>query len=347
MSACGVRWNCYERHVRPTRRPDPNDTEPLWRRKPYRTVTERGVAVRKRPDLESDRALGNQSMRQSELGEYECSGERCPKCSMVCKTRQSLGHHFTHQHDEKLVEYERREQGDFPCPDCECRFNSEMAVKVHHGKKHDGTMARPIVNCSNCGEEKRTTTYRKREASNHFCDHQCRAEWLSGRWTGSGHPNWKETPTHTCEICGEEYRRPPHVSTTRWCSLECQMKGISKLASHPSGSDSPIWRGGSSITDALRKCLGDESWRLIASRYREQQKGRCEWCGEHPDTRGSLHVHHIVPIRCGGCHHQDNLMALCRTCHKTCDRYIESVMDRVLTDGLYRPDKYDNGKTPS
>ena len=40
---------------------------------------------------------------------------------------------------------------------------------------------------------------------------------------------------------------------------------------------------------------------------------RCSLCGEY--SKGNLHLHHIVPIGCGGSNHPQNLVPLCSSCH--------------------------------
>ena len=39
----------------------------------------------------------------------------------------------------------------------------------------------------------------------------------------------------------------------------------------------------------------------------------CALCGEY--AKDNLHLHHIIPINCGGTHRYDNLAVLCSRCH--------------------------------
>ena len=56
------------------------------------------------------------------------------------------------------------------------------------------------------------------------------------------------------------------------------------------------------------------SWQKISKRYREQHP-LCEKCLEEGRFRRAELVHHIVPIREGGGNDDENLMALCNSCH--------------------------------
>jgi hypothetical protein len=70
-------------------------------------------------------------MRQSELGEYECSGEQCPSCGKMCETRQGLGKHHLAVHGETIIEYEKT---GIECPRG-CGEYQNLAV--HWGWKHN------------------------------------------------------------------------------------------------------------------------------------------------------------------------------------------------------------------
>jgi len=40
----------------------------------------------------------------------------------------------------------------------------------------------------------------------------------------------------------------------------------------------------------------------------------CKMCGKY--SKNDLHLHHIIPVGCGGNHHSDNLVPLCSKCHE-------------------------------
>lgn len=103
---------------------------------------------------------------------------------------------------------------------------------------------------------------------------------------------------------------------------------------HPShgktGSDHHAWRGGKSIYDAVKKCLGNDSWNTIRRRARKSTDDGCEMCGTSPDEQG-LDVHHIIPLLAGGDHGSYNLMVLCRSCHIKVEHATRDIFEPVLT----------------
>lgn len=221
------------------------------------------------------------------------------------------------------------------CPDCDDVFDTEMGLKVHHSKIHDGSLARPVVECANCGAEKRTTSYRARTNDHHFCDAECKGEWQSENRAGEDHPRWNPA-TNICEVCETEYTVPQHeADTTRYCSQDCHLQALAEENTRRTGPDHPSWRGGVSTYLAVRRSLGERSWARIADEYREKLGNECEWCGSPPPSSRALDVHHIVPIRTGGTHHDDNLLALCRSCHSTVERFTASLFGEVLVDEQY------------
>ena len=56
-------------------------------------------------------------------------------------------------------------------------------------------------------------------------------------------------------------------------------------------------------------------------RLKASSSAICMICGWNPpyfiahDAWKILHIHHIVPVRCGGTHESSNLVALCPNCH--------------------------------
>ena len=105
-----------------------------------------------------------------------------------------------------------------------------------------------------------------------------------------------------CCWCG----KPITGRRTAFCSKECSIRF----------NNATVWdRGRDSY-----------SLRIL---YRD--KFTCQDCGEFhayknscgvyiPIDDGELEVHHIVPVFQGGGHHQENLVTLCKQCHR--DRHL-------------------------
>lgn len=60
-----------------------------------------------------------------------------------------------------------------------------------------------------------------------------------------------------------------------------------------------------------RRGIGGWSWAKLRAHVR-QRDGGCRRCGA--TTR--LEVHHVIPLSRGGTNDPDNLVTLCRTCHR-------------------------------
>ena len=56
------------------------------------------------------------------------------------------------------------------------------------------------------------------------------------------------------------------------------------------------------------------SWRHIRDAYAAAHP-LCEMCLKEGRYTATEHVHHIKPLKEGGTHDQENLMALCKSCH--------------------------------
>lgn len=64
---------------------------------------------------------------------------------------------------------------------------------------------------------------------------------------------------------------------------------------------------------ATRKRYG-RAWQRIRDRYLAEHP-LCEQCQKENRVKKAEEVHHIISLSKGGTHDQDNLMALCKTCH--------------------------------
>ena len=57
------------------------------------------------------------------------------------------------------------------------------------------------------------------------------------------------------------------------------------------------------------------------------RNGICHRCG----SRENLHVHHIIPVRCGGKREMRNLVVLCNSCHKVVEHQ-QKLLYGILPD---------------
>jgi len=123
-----------------------------------------------------------------------------------------------------------------------------------------------------------------------------------------------ERVTKPCKQCGETMevlRSDPRRDGRAFCSLDCYGGWLSE---HGVGEDHHQWKGGEI------SCGGE--WWSVHRRAREQDDHRCQRCGKTKEGIGrEPDVHHIEPVRefddPADAHQLDNVVCLCRSCHRT------------------------------
>lgn len=107
-----------------------------------------------------------------------------------------------------------------------------------------------------------------------------------------------------------------------YCSYECSNSAVKRAninMERPKGPDHPNWNGGT------HRCGGRGSmWESIAEKCRELHGRCCAHCGKSEGENGRrLDVNHIKPFHQWlnkiNANKQDNLEALCRSCHTKAD----------------------------
>lgn len=238
--------------------------------------------------------------------------------------------------------------GRSECPSCGGAFDTERAMKIHHKKKHNESLAGVTVTCDQCGQEIRGRKSSKTEGRN-YCSKECFYNHRSQLQDNNVQVE--------CEFCNTQYRVPPHKEkVTKFCSRECKGKNLAKVEnpkehvelecescgdgfqippSHNeqrvycsngcryeafqdrfSGQSNPRWKGG--VAD-----YGD-NWREQRKAALDRDNYRCTRCDmtntKHREKYNqSLHVHHIEPVRLFENHEKanklSNLITLCQLCH--------------------------------
>lgn len=205
--------------------------------------------------------------------------------------------------------------------------------------------------------------------NNHFCDKECESEFKQSEWVGEDHPSWDGGKVElNCEHCGDKFKtKPAKADKARFCSRECSKRShyteiecvncgdtqertkfyaeryensvcsdkcLSEwISNNHRGSDNPSYKtaGGKVGIAKVRLSIGDISWDRRARQVRERDDYTCQQCGKQSDDR-DLDVHHIIPIASGGTNSPENLMTLCRSCHRTVESYTEQFIDQYLFD---------------
>lgn len=223
--------------------------------------------------------------------------------------------------------------------------------------------------CAECGEEIHIPPARQ-GFDNYYCSKECESAWKSEHWVDENHPSWDggnlavdcaECGT-TTEIVPAKFEHRDDIYCSRDCadagqdngydSYECGNCGVTVrkrsytvkgdetfcsdecfsewLSDQRTADQNPAWRHGiTGLVSATRLCLGDEAWCSTSDRIRSNAGWTCEQCGAEPEPKG-LHAHHIVPVVAGGTNDDWNLLALCRSCHKRAESFIEEYVDTHL-----------------
>lgn len=84
-----------------------------------------------------------------------------------------------------------------------------------------------------------------------------------------------------------------------------------KMSLVKKGNKCYLWKGG--ITTNTIKRISTMEWRYTKKRIKERDKYTCQKCKK---TNCQLHIHHIIPYRISKNDSDNNLIALCQSCHK-------------------------------
>jgi HNH endonuclease len=165
-----------------------------------------------------------------------------------------------------------------------------------------------------------------------------------------------------CSGCGAELKRPPsNTGEENFCTPECAAKtrNVSRTCKQ-CGQPFTIWRtvaqGSTNATGNFCSRTCYDSWLLSGAEDKShyvQMKGAkrdavvegklCQRCG----TPDGLEVHHVIPRRVGGEDNPENLIPLCKGCHKriellTCELIaggieLDEIAERISSQLVYGP----------
>jgi hypothetical protein len=165
-----------------------------------------------------------------------------------------------------------------------------------------------------------------------------------------------------CSGCGVEFKRPAsNTGEENFCTPECANKtrNVSRICKH-CGLGFAIWR---SIAQGSTNATGNfcsracyDRWLLAGADEKShfvQMKGAkrdavvkgqiCQRCG----VADGLEIHHVIPRRVGGEDNPENLIPLCKGCHKrievlTCELItgrveLGDIAERISGELVYGP----------
>lgn len=190
-----------------------------------------------------------------------------------------------------------------------CNKKCKAAYQHDHPRlKHKVT-----VYCDYCGKPKQV--FPSRLNRKHFCNGVCHGKWQTAQ----------QRVKLVCQWCGETYDVAKYFTTvrrSRFCSRRCTYAAVS---AGMTGVNNVNWKGGG-VNDY------GPHWSRIARAIRKRDGHTCQICRKR---RRGLDVHHIKPLRDFGgdldaAHHSQNLITLCRRCHKLAECGKVAIQPRLL-----------------
>lgn len=181
-----------------------------------------------------------------------------------------------------------------------------------------------LVPCDNCGDDVERTPYQLKEYDNHFCDNDCKNEWLKSYSEGENNPNWDGGPVEiTCEWCGEtaeKEQRNIERDDHHFCSPSCNASYHANVEGNgfQAGEENPAYEGGATENPRYY----GPNWQEQREKALERDDHQCTECG----SEELLVVHHIngrdefdttEPGWWQEANVLDNLKTMCRSCHRS------------------------------
>ncbi len=153
-----------------------------------------------------------------------------------------------------------------------------------------------FIPCEFCGKLHKSILWKLKNHKHHFCSFKCRCEFN------------KTSVKMKCDFCGisfEKKKSQKSRSDKHFCCFLC----------------SSNFHTGKNHTNFKDVGYGIR-WKQIAQKIRDRDKV-CRRCGKGEfENKTKLHVHHIIPFRYYGvkrrneAHREENLICLCKRCHK-------------------------------
>lgn len=190
------------------------------------------------------------------------------------------------------------------------RVKSCGCLRYPRGKNHPKWKGGKVkVNCTWCGKELDKKPFEIKKTTNDFCDRICFGKYMSSRFNGKNHFNYKGGKIEvSCAWCGEKKEvYPCHIQMRDnfFCSFECRGKWASF---NQSGKNSWNWKGGISCEPYCETWNDKEFKKYIF----ERDNYKCQ----NPDcwgNGGKLCRHHIDYNKknCG----LTNVITVCNSCN--------------------------------
>jgi len=204
---------------------------------------------------------------------------------------------------------------------CDKECHGEYLSKNNTGENH-WQYDRIEVECNNCGKMKDVTPSHFKQVNNFYCDAHCQAEHEDR--SGENNGNWKPKVETKCKYCGDEiniYQWRYQRDGNNFCDRECRNDWMSEnhvSENHPQYKGGPLYYG--------------NEWFEKRRRVKDRDDNECQLCDDGDEQTPD--VHHINPVRefddPNNAHTMDNMIQLCRSCHRKVEGLDEETQRNVL-----------------
>lgn len=162
-----------------------------------------------------------------------------------------------------------------------------------------------------------------------FCSKSCNNKWANRNI---------RRQSATCSNCGNSFQQHRNPANKRETCPTCSWALATKR--NQAGPANPAWKGGHQHWKPGRagRDKNGLSWKQQRQLCWERDSYSCQKCGYYNPKRNP-DCHHIVPYRVSFSHALDNLISLCKKCHKVEDQKVLSYGRASLqaVPGLGRP----------
>ena len=229
---------------------------------------------------------------------------------------------------DEVKPHRANSEQDYHCSDECLREARSRRASGSSNPNWSGGLAK--VSCDWCGDafEKVQAAVRDRN----FCSQDCWGGFCAENRVGADNPSYNSEVV-SCSNCGDDievnqYRLENY--SRQYCGVDCWKDSTLHVLSGP---DHPAWKDVSyRVYNTILRTFGERSWEDIAGAVRSEADYKCQMCGGESESH-SLDVHHIVPLLCGGSHFDENLAALCKSCHNRAEHYLDDKLDLpTITD---------------
>jgi hypothetical protein len=264
----------------------------------------------------------------------------CKICGKKCANYRGLVSHLKVHKITSKEYYDKflRKNGEGICPVCgretsfvsiNIGYHKFCSQKCSHSEKYS-----PMFGKHHTEEtKKKMSAARKGEKHPNYGKHcsektkQKISQSKKGKMTGEENPFYgKHHTEETKKKMSAARKGEKHPMYGKHRSEKVRKKISDANKGKLAGKNHPNYKGGVSTRKFEEAFdMEPEKWKELAQKIRIRDNFTCQYCGK----KGATDVHHIIPRRIKIDNSPENLITLCRSCH----RKIEYLTDKYLAEG--------------